>query len=257
MSEVFLVCFSDGPLAADVPLQSNRFGLPSAEAATRVEIRRHVRHDDPVWFDGWRNDSLLAVARQDLGPTSNALVEAAECHTLVASAEDSADLVHLQACWACARWLVARGATVVLDAHAVTFLPAAAVAGVPPDAPFDIRREVRLVYETDATLPRGGHVLHTRGLRKLGRPDLLAVVGPEDVELVSGVIWQVAAGMADGWSPAQRHGLDLDDRLTLYLVADDSSLPARLGLNNDALRLVQNESDDLIGLQGAFALPTP
>ncbi|MBS2013960.1 MAG: hypothetical protein JST00_13810 [Deltaproteobacteria bacterium] len=59
---------------------------------------------------------------------------------------------------------------------------------------------------------------------------------PEERELFAEVLWQLASGMAHGFLPAlPRHGVDLDEATTFYLVADEGGrFASKLGLDNDA-----------------------
>jgi hypothetical protein len=237
-ANVLFVCFASATLRDDVKLQVDRFGVSSVASFRAVDVREHRREASPEWFDNWRSGPLRAIASGCLGGDLSALDAADRCFTFDVTARDPADLAHLQSIWAVSRWFFERGASVLLDAHAMRFLTASAVPD--PRAVFDVKCEVSLVVETDATEPNGGHVVHTRGLRKVGRPDVVAVCSPEDVDLVADVIWQVAAGMAAGFLPAlPRHGIDVTESESWYLVADDGDRFAqRLGLNNDARVLV-------------------
>ncbi len=157
---------------------------------------------------------------------------------------------YLQAAWAVARWMMARGATVVLDAHAATFVDAERLAARPFDAPFDVRREITIVFETDTTEASGDHVLHTRGMRKLGRPDLVALALPEDRDAVANLLGQLAQAIGDGPLPVlPRHGVDIAPNVTLFIVDDaGGAFAQRLGLDNDARLIVDANGRSLRGL---------
>jgi hypothetical protein len=98
---------------------------------------------------------------------------------------DAADLGYLQCAWAMARWLVRGGAAAVFDDAARTWHTAAAVLEWPAPLDFKIDRETQLVFETD-TEPGRGHLMHSRGMRKFGRPDVLTELPPGQ-----GLRWQV------------------------------------------------------------------
>jgi hypothetical protein len=232
-ANVFLVCFGAN-IREDVPLAASRFGIPDRRSAELVDVREHDRASAPEWFDGWRSGALRAVAELQLGPALSELDAADRCFTLEVSLPEPSDLGYLQAAWALARWLVARGATIVLDVHAGRYLRGASMAA--PDAEFDVQREVSLILEADSDEPEAEQILHTRGLRKFGRPDIVSRCDPSDAEMFGAIIWELADGMAHGFLPQlPRHGVDLDEDTTLYLVEDsDGEYEELLGLNNDA-----------------------
>lgn len=232
-AEILLVCFAAGDLREDVKLQVDRFGVPTKDSIQQVDVRQHLRSDNPEWFDNWRTDACHRIAMTDLGDRIADLDAADRCFTLSTTVSEPTDLAYLQATWAIARWLVARGATVVLDAYGMRYI---AGAELPPPGEFDVQNEVSMIFETDADEGAGGHVLHTRGMRKFGRPDVVTIVQPDEREMFAEILWQLAGGMAQGFLPAlPKHGVDLDEATTLYLVADEGDRYAsKLGLNNDA-----------------------
>ena len=246
-AHVVLAAFGKGPLAEGGPMPMSAFGVPSAPAALAAcDVRTIERATDPAWFDGWRTGSLRAIAERDL-PSLEGLDAADQVHLITADVRAPADLGYLQTAWALARYLVARGAALVLDAHAMTFTAGAALP--PADAELDVRREVRIVYETDSTRSDAGHALHTRGMRKFGAPDLVALCSDADVALVSKVIETLANAIARGGDlGSPRHGVDLGPGLTWYLVEDQHGLGNLLQLNNTARVLVDGAGRDLIGI---------
>lgn len=243
-----LVVFADGPLAEDVPMSAAGFGVPRAELIGELDVRTIPRGADPAWFDGWRTGSLRAIAATDLGGDLAALDRASELHVIIAAPDAPPDLGYLQALWGVARWMVARGATVVLDVHAHRFLRGGELPAA--DATFDATREVRLVFETDAAHSDRAHALHTRGLRKFGVPDLVALCGQDDAPLVSGVVGQVAAAVAAGVELRQpRHGVEVAPGETWWVVDDRDGLAALLQLNNAARAVVDDRGGHLIGVR--------
>jgi len=237
-ANVLFVCFVNGPLRDDVKLQVDRFGVSSVASFRAVDVREHARETNVEWFENWRSGALRAVASDWLRGDLSALDAADRCFTFNVTVRDPADLAYLQSIWAICRWFFARGASVVLDVHTGrSFAPT----DVPePAAAFDVKREVNVVYETDATEPHGGHVIHTRGMKKFGRPDVVAVCSSDDAPFVGEVIWQLAGAMSLGFLPGlPRHGVDVSKDETWYLVADEGDAFAnRLSLNNDARLLV-------------------
>lgn len=212
-------------------------------AAAGLEVRAIERARDPAWFDGWRAGFLRQIAERDLGVDLAALDAADHLALITAAPAAPPDLGYLQAAWSAARAAVAGGATVVLDVHRHTYhrgadLPAA-------DLPLDVAREVRVVFETTAdTVADRAHALHTRGLKKFGASDLVALCGTDDVALVGRAITQLADLLARG---ADTRRLVMSPTSTWHLVADRDGLAALLELGNTALILVDERGQHLLG----------
>ena len=234
VADVVLVAFHAGPLGAEEPLAAARFGLPGRDAVGLLEVHEHTGDAARAWLDGFRRGALRSIAATDLGGLA-ALDAADACVTVRATVFDPFDLGYLQAAWGVARWLCARGASVVLDARATRFWTAPAVAALPADAAFDVRRELTLVVESVAHPGLGGHVVHTRGLVKLARPDLVTVVAAEDTGPAAEALWRVAARLADGYMPAPGDLADAETAVPLKLApAPRGSFTEALHLDNEA-----------------------
>jgi len=244
---VMLFVFGTGPLTDDIPLSMKRFGAPSADSLATSNVQTVTRTIDRRWFDAWRSGSLRTIAKQDLGTDLAALDAADHVHVIASEPAAPTDLTYLQAAWAHARYLIARGGTVVLDAHAMTYTPAAKVQAA--GAPLEVSREVRVIYETDSTRPDGAHALHTRGLKKFGAPDLVALCTDADVPLVGPAITELADQVARGIdlaSPA--HTVEIAPGVTWVAVEDEHRLADVLQLNNTARVLVDSTGHDLLGV---------
>lgn len=238
---VTLVVF--GALAREEPLSAAKFGVPDG---VTPDVRRFVRADDPGWFDGWRSGSMSAIAKSDLGADTAVLAAADVLHVITADASGPTDLRYLQGAWAFARYLVACGATTVLDAHAVRFVAGHAL---PPPGPLDVAHEIRVVYETDSARPDHAHALHTRGMRKFGAPDLVALCADDDVRLVSSAIGELADAVARGQDlGTPRHRVDVMPGVVWVVVPDEHRLGDLLQLNNAARVVVDSEGHDLVGV---------
>jgi|SRR4051812_25216549 len=236
--EVILAAFSTGPLA---------------EAGADAGVRTIEARLDPAWFAGWRSGSLRAIAEADLDGELAALDAADRLQLVSVSPRAPADLGYLQAAWAQARSLVARGATTVLDVHAMTYRHGTALAAA--EAAFDARREVRIIFETSKERPDGAHALHTRGMRKLGAPDLVALCTDQDVDLVGEVITQLVIAVAGGVDLRAGHqAIDLDPALSWQVVDDDHGLANLLALNNEARVLVGDDGAHLMGAAARLRL---
>ncbi|HEY0880176.1 MAG TPA: hypothetical protein VGD87_01540 [Archangium sp.] len=151
----------------------------------QVEVRELPRAVDPAWFDGFRSGSLRTLAQQALGNT-DALDAATQMVAVLISRPDAADLEHLQAGWAVGKWLVARGATVLLDAQCNRFWKAEEVADWPAIRPFALSSDVNVIVEAEPTSPTA--TIHTRGMQKVGRADLI-------IQDVPGAQWDAVAGL--------------------------------------------------------------
>jgi hypothetical protein len=206
-----LFVFVPGPLAGDVPMDAARFGLPPGEVMKHVEVRDIPRGADPAWFDGFRSGALRNIAREQLQALAP-LDAAQRVVAVLISRPDADDLAHLQAGWAVGQWLVARGATVLLDAQANRFWRGEEVADWPPARPFALSSDVNLIVEGEPTAPSAR--IHTRGMQKFGRTDLVV----EDVpasrwDAVAGLLRALAHQLADGvvYRPGQRVTVDGHD----------------------------------------------
>lgn len=235
VAQVTLAVFGQGPLAPAV-------GAHDVQTIARVA--------DPRWFDAWRTGSLRAIAEQDLGEGIGALDAADHVHMLSVEVTSPADLGYLQEAWARARSVVARGGAVVLDVHAMAFVAGSALPA--PEAALDVAREVRTIYETTSTRPDHAHAIHTRGLKKFGARDLIALCSDADARLVGHAMRALADRIARGLDilAAPAHAVEIAPGITWYLVDDEHHLAELLQLNNTAHVLVDGQGHDLVGVLG-------
>lgn len=251
--QVMFLVFGTGPLRDDVAMSAADLGAPSPEAVAACPVQTVPRALDPAWFDAWRTGSLRAIADQDLGAGVRALDAADHVHVIAAAPAVATDLAYLQTAWAVARHLVARGGTVVLDAHAMTYVPADKLQRA--GEALDVRREVRVVFETDATLSDRAHALHTRGMRKFGAPDLIALCRDDDVALVGQAIAELADQVARGTDlQLPKHALEIAPGVRWVALEDEHRLAELLQLNNEARVLVDEAGHDLVGVVGRMRL---
>jgi hypothetical protein len=110
---------------------------------------------------------------------------------------------------------------------------------------------VRVVYETSTGRPDRAHALHTRGLRKFGAPDLVALCTDADVPLVGQAISELAEEVARGTDLATpRHAVEVAPGVRWIVVEDEHRLGELLQLNNEARVLVDDRGHDLMGVAG-------
>ena len=227
-----LFVFSPGALKGDVEFSAARFGLPSKDAMTSVEVRELPREVDSAWFDGFRSGSLRALATEALHGDIALLDAASQLTAVLVARADADDLTHLQAGWAVAQWLIARGATVVLDAQTNRFWRGADVAAWPAGRPFTLSSDVNVVVEAEPTSPTA--TIHTRGLQKFGRPDVVVRDVPgERWDAVAGLVRVVAAMLADGMIITPGDTKTIDGQPIAFRAMEGDPLH----LNNTALEL--------------------
>jgi hypothetical protein len=253
--QVTLFVFGAGPLVGDAAMSSKHFGAASQDSLAVCEVRHIQRAADPGWFDGWRQGSVRNIAKGDLGEELAVLDAVDYVHVIRAEPQAPADLTYLQAAWAMARYFVARGGSIVLDAHAMTFLRAESVQRA--GEPLDVTREVRVVYETETTRPDDAHALHTRGMRKFGAPDLVALCTDADVRLVAHAMRELADQVARGTELATpKHAVHVAPGVTWVAVEDEHRLADVLSLNNEARVLVDDRGHDLMNVMSRLPLPS-
>jgi len=175
-------------------------------------------------------------AESELG-TSEALDSARFIYRVGAVRRDPPDLGYLQGAWAVSRWLCSLGATAVLDAFPITWKPASEILGWRPERPFSIDREISVTFETDARFGRR-HLLHTRGMGKFARFDLLTKIQPSERDKAA----EVLLGLAQAEALGHVLRVDRENWVTglgggrLVAHAPEVNAP-EVNLNNDGLLL--------------------
>lgn len=232
-----LFAFSTEPLASDVPFSMSRFGAPAETAVAGVDVRTHSGRDEPEWLAGWRTGALRAMADVDLTEPGR-LDEAGHCHSIMIEVSDPADLAHLQGAWSVARWLVARGCFAVLDAHARRWWDGTTLTAWPPERPFDLGTEVSVTLESQET-EGFGYVMHTCGMAKFARPDLITGVLLSAARPTHRVMRALAGRFAAGEiiTPGETLPLDGGKEFSLAAYRPGDNAP-EVNLNNDALLLI-------------------
>lgn len=234
---ITLIAFADKNVLGTGPDLQIRDTVPRAAPIAALDLRVHQYADSPAWIDAWRTGALRNIAAQQLDDLGR-LDAASCCYSITVTAEDPADLTHLQLAWAVASTIAAAGAFATLDVYAVNWLPGSTVASLSPHRPFTTQQEVSLIAETKPT-PGFGYPVHTRGMIKFGRPDLVAGVPANRIEETGRSINQLARMLAEGHvlDPGQQLRLDDHRMLTVTAYTPNASTP-ELNLNNDALLLV-------------------
>jgi len=233
-ASIMLVAFAEDDVLADPSLD---VAAPMIAPVSNLDVRTRRYADDPEWLDSWRTGALRTVADARLSDPAR-LDAATHCYTVRVDLDDPADLTHLQLAWAVATALSGKGCFAVLDAHAGHWLDGAEVAELPADRPFVVQREVSLTAETTAT-PGFGHAVHTRGMRKFARPDLITGAPADRIEYTAMVLSHLARMQAEGALLTEGQVFRFDGSHTVQLVAyePDGRVP-QVNLNNDGLLLL-------------------
>lgn len=231
-----LVVFTDGEVLTDLELAGV---VPASAPVDALDVRVHHHAQAPEWIDGWRTGSLRDLAEREL-PDPAALDKATSCHTIQVTVPDPADLTHLQLAWAVAAAVCRAGAVAVLDAYAHDWSPAAAVAGLDPQRPFTVLREISVIAESDV-VPGFGHPVHTRGMAKCGRPDLITGVPAERIGEAASMLNQLAAMLAEGHvlEPGQQIRIGESRTVTVVPYQPGGAVPD-VGLIADGLLLTED-----------------
>lgn len=205
---VLLLAFAaEDVLGTGQELQLDGIAPPAGRAA--LDVRRH----NPEWFDGWRTGAFRTIAAQQLGDIDD-LDRASYCYTIHVDVEDQPDLGYLQLAWALAIRLAQTGACLILDAPAATWRRGETVASLKPDRPFTIQREISVINETEPV--RGfGYPIHTRGMTKFARPDLIAGVPADGIEDTGRILNHLGRMLAEGHVLVPGQRLRFDGRRTL------------------------------------------
>ncbi len=243
-TKIFFVCFAKGPLA-ELELDRARFGIPSAELVHGLDVREHRRAAVKEWFEGWWSGSFGVIAERDLGSDSPLLTDSDLCLTIRLELPDRGDLAPLQTVWGVARWLCARGASVVLDVHAFRFRTRGAVESLAFEGS-DLERDVKIVLENQPTRD-GLHLLHTRGLCKVARPELVCFVRPEDAAAAGRVVGQIGRTLIEGALPSQIRLRPADGVEIVTAPARDRALLDSLGIES-AVELERGDGVPLAGI---------
>ncbi|MEV4280656.1 hypothetical protein [Actinoplanes xinjiangensis] len=199
--------------------------VPATAPVDALDVRLHRHAENPEWVDGFRSGPLRSLAERELGDL-RLLDEATCCYSIQVRVPDPADLAHLQLAWAVAAAASRAGATAVLDVFAHDWSPAASIAALDPHRPFTVLREISVVAESEES-PGFGHAVHTRGMVKFGRPDLVMGVPGDRIGEAAEILNQLARMLADGHDlqPGRQLRIDGEQTSTVVPYAPDDRIP--------------------------------
>jgi hypothetical protein len=235
VADLVFQVFSRGPLPPELPLDRDRHGLPAGDAPDGIYLNVLSAQDAPGWFARFGVEPRRGVAAAQLGTGLSELLASDHCYEVAGEEPDPADLAYLQHAWGVVRCLCEQGGGPVLDRHAHRWWSRDELLALAPDRGFDIRGEVTAHrHSTEGAL---GELLYTRGLAKLGQPDLVLVqAASDDLDALYGLAEAVALGLPVG------PGFELQSEggLVLHFVAyEPDELMPDLMLENEALVVVR------------------
>jgi hypothetical protein len=230
---VLLVAFTPGEVLTELNLAAV---TPANAPVDALAVRLHRHEDNPEWMDAFRTGPLRDLAAREL-PDLRPIDEATCCYSIQVRVPDPADLTHLQLAWAVAARVSRAGAVAVFDAFAHDWSLPEQVATLDPHRPFDILREISVIAESEPT-PGFGQPVHTRGMVKFGRPDLIMGVPEDRIGDAASILNQLATMLAEGHVLAAGHHLRINDEETLAVLpyTPGSHIPD-VQLINDGLLL--------------------
>jgi hypothetical protein len=230
---VLLVAFTPGEVLTELNLAAV---TPANAPVDALAVRLHRHEDNPEWMDAFRTGPLRDLAAREL-PDLRPIDEATCCYSIQVRVPDPVDLTHLQLAWAVAARVSRAGAVAVFDAFAHDWSLPEQVAALDPHRPFDILREISVIAESEPT-PGFGHPVHTRGMVKFGRPDLIMGVPEDRIGDAASILNQLATMLAEGHVLAAGHHLRINDEETLAVLpyTPGSHIPD-VQLINDGLLL--------------------
>jgi len=233
--DLWFFVFADSPLLG-LKLSASRHGWPAGHAVDGFDISLHSKAEHPERFDGLIEQPLVWDA--DATDYIEALRQATYRITIRAVIDDPPDLAHLQCAMALVRAVAEGRGIAICDAHAISWMGAEKMAAEPVDMAFDVSRHMSVVFETESN-DGIGHIVHTRGLTKFGRSDLILLdQSPASADYASTLLYAVANFVAHGASLTPGQTMQLGDagefRFEEYVPGDE--IP-ELYLNNAGLVL--------------------
>jgi hypothetical protein len=230
---VLLVAFTPGEVLTELNLAAV---IPANTPVDALAVRLHRYEESPEWMDAFRTGPLRNLAAREL-PDLRPIDEATCCYSIQVRVPDPADLTHLQLAWAVASAVSKAGAVAVFDAFAHDWSLPEPIAALDPFRPFSVYREISVIAETESS-PGFGHPVHTRGMIKFGRPDLIMGVPEEKIGDAASILNQLATMLAEGHVLTAGQQLRINDEETLAVLpyTPDDRIPD-VQLINDGLLL--------------------
>lgn len=165
-------------------------------------IEARYRGDDPAWFEGWINprSSFGALLMRTPDIDMVALSQCKAAMIVTGAFEEPSDLGYLQRAFLVMKLLAERaGAVAACDVQAMVWWPKSQLEALPEGWDFDVSDHVRVVFEAQEREPGAGHLCHTLGMAKFGRPDLaIGGLDREHADAVGDMLEMLATALAEG-----------------------------------------------------------
>lgn len=159
------------------------------------------RGDDPAWFDGWVDPKQVfgSLLLRTPGVDVAALTRCKAALVLSGEFPDPKDLGYLQRAFRILQLLAKAGAVAVCDVETMSWWPKAALEELGDDWEFEVSDHIRVVFESQEREPGGGHLCHTLGMAKFGRPDLaIGGLEREHAQAAGEMLENVATALIEG-----------------------------------------------------------
>ena len=154
------------------------------ELPPQLQVSIHARTDDPAWFDGWFSPPVGLEMPHVFGADAEQVYRASRVAAVRAEFTDPSSLGYLRNTVGVVSAIADAGAIAIFDVHALTWWR--------PEEwrrRFVDRSEFRIgdhifTAVSDDSGATGTLSMHTRGMGKFGRPELLVrhLPGPRDVD---------------------------------------------------------------------------
>lgn len=157
--------------------------------------------EDPEWFDGWVNpkQAFGSLLLRTPGIDIAALTRCKAALVLSGEFPEPSDLGYLQRAFQILKLLAGAGAVAVCDVDAMVWWSQESLIELDDDWEFDISDHIRIVFESQEREPGNGHLCHTLGMAKFGRPDLaIGGLSLEHAQAAGEMLRNVATALAEG-----------------------------------------------------------
>jgi hypothetical protein len=165
------------------------------------EFAVHYRGDDPAWFDGWVDprSSFGSLLLRTPGVDMAGLAACKAAVVITGSFDDPRDLGYLQRAFLVLKLLAKAGAVAICDVDAMIWWTRESLEELPNDWELDVADHLRIVFEPTEREPGAGHLCHTLGMAKFGRPDLaIGGLDREHAQDAGGMLMDLATALAQG-----------------------------------------------------------